>query len=172
MPNSLPDKKNYVLISDAASLLGVSIDTVRRWDSEGKVHSVRLNGKNRYFSIDELTYFNNTRPLTVAEVAQRLNLSVVSIRRFENEGLITAHRNSRGERVFQPTEIDRFIKERELKKITKKENLMLIEANVGLVGKHAIDLHNIVNKFKVLLINSLLKLNLIKIFLEDVQWIV
>jgi hypothetical protein len=49
---------------------------------------------------------------------------------------------------------------------------MLIEANVGLVGKHAIDLHNIVNKFKVLLINSLLKLNLIKIFLEDAQWIV
>ena len=121
MPNSLPDKKNYVLISDAASLLGVSIDTVRRWDSEGKVHSVRLNGKNRYFSIDELTYFNNTRPLTVAEVAQRLNLSVVSIRRFENEGLITAQRNSRGERVFEPAEIDRFIKERELKKISRKD---------------------------------------------------
>lgn len=128
MPNSLPDKKNYVLISDAASLLGVSIDTVRRWDSEGKVHSVRLNGKNRYFSIDELTYFNNTRPLTVAEVAQRLNLSVVSIRRFENEGLITAQRNSRGERVFQPTEIDRFIKERELKKITKKDIQVPVQA--------------------------------------------
>jgi hypothetical protein len=49
---------------------------------------------------------------------------------------------------------------------------MLIEANVGLAGKHAIDLHNIVNKFKVSLINSLLKPNLIKIFQEDVQWIV
>src|SRR3989344_4041097 len=104
MPKDLPKEKNYVLIGEAASLLGVSIDTVRRWDASGKIHSVRLNGKNRYFSVEQLKQLNSARLLTIAETAKKLGLSVVSIRRFENQGLITAERNTRGERLFDPSE--------------------------------------------------------------------
>jgi DNA (cytosine-5)-methyltransferase 1 len=49
-------KKNYKLmpIGRAAEILGVSIDTLRRWDKQGIIRSVRPDGKNRYFSLSEL----------------------------------------------------------------------------------------------------------------------
>jgi len=41
-------------IGQTANLLGVSIDTIRRWDKAGKIRSVRLKGKNRYFETSEV----------------------------------------------------------------------------------------------------------------------
>lgn len=47
-------KEQLFVISEAAGFLGVSIDTVRRWDKAGLLHSVRPTGKARYFSSREL----------------------------------------------------------------------------------------------------------------------
>lgn len=43
-----------VPIGEAARLLGVSVDTIRRWDAEGKVRCVRTPGGRRQVSMDEI----------------------------------------------------------------------------------------------------------------------
>jgi len=49
--------KNLLAISEAAKFLGVSIDTLRRWDSKGKLKSLRSSGGHRYYSKDQLESF-------------------------------------------------------------------------------------------------------------------
>ncbi|MBA2530390.1 MAG: helix-turn-helix transcriptional regulator [Euzebyales bacterium] len=41
-------------IGQAATLLGVSVDTLRRWDDEGRVHLVRSGGGQRLVPLREL----------------------------------------------------------------------------------------------------------------------
>src|SRR5436190_11107914 len=49
------DDKDYLSINLAARYLGVSAQTLRRWDSEGKVKSVRHPGNEyRYFKRSDL----------------------------------------------------------------------------------------------------------------------
>jgi excisionase family DNA binding protein len=49
--------KNLLSISEAAKFLGVSIDTLRRWDSKGKLNAVRSFGGHRYFFKQQLESF-------------------------------------------------------------------------------------------------------------------
>ena len=46
--------KDLISIGKAAELLGVSVDTLRRWDKLGIITSIRPNGKTRYFSLAEI----------------------------------------------------------------------------------------------------------------------
>jgi len=48
-------------IGEAAAVKGVSIDTLRRWEKEGKVQSVRTSGGHRRYDIDMLIDFKETR---------------------------------------------------------------------------------------------------------------
>lgn len=41
-------------IGDAARLLGVSVGTVRRWEAEKKIKSIRTPGGQRRFRLDEV----------------------------------------------------------------------------------------------------------------------
>ncbi len=43
----------YVTPKEACNYLGVSISTLRRWDSEGKIRSIRTPGGQRRFCIEE-----------------------------------------------------------------------------------------------------------------------
>lgn len=53
MPKSLPRRK-LVKIGRAANLLGVSIDTVRRWEKAGKLTAIKTPGGTRLFSVENL----------------------------------------------------------------------------------------------------------------------
>lgn len=46
---------NLFTISDAADKIGVSVDTIRRWEKKGLIKSVRSELNHRLFSIDEIT---------------------------------------------------------------------------------------------------------------------
>jgi DNA-binding transcriptional MerR regulator len=46
----LPDKKKFVPIGIAAETLGISIDTLRRWEKQGTIQAIRFANK-RYFSL-------------------------------------------------------------------------------------------------------------------------
>jgi len=49
---------NQLKINEAATYLGVSIDTLRRWDDKGKLKSLRVNqGDHRYYSLAQLEEF-------------------------------------------------------------------------------------------------------------------
>jgi excisionase family DNA binding protein len=48
------DAEEYLPIGDAARLLGVSVETVRRWDREGLIQSIRTLGGQRRFARSEI----------------------------------------------------------------------------------------------------------------------
>jgi DNA (cytosine-5)-methyltransferase 1 len=66
MSKDLPRDQKLVPISEAAEILGVSIDTVRRWDKAGILHANRPDGKNRYFSVAELEKLKFSQPLSIS----------------------------------------------------------------------------------------------------------
>lgn len=110
MSDSLPKQKKLIPISEAAKVLGVSIDTVRRWDKSGVLHSERPDGKNRYFSLDELKEHKLSQPqLPISEVASKLGISATTLRRLEARGLIKPKRNSAGERVYDEDLLKNFL---------------------------------------------------------------
>ncbi len=112
MPDNLPNQNLYVTVNGAAKLLGVSIDTVRRWDASGTIHSVRLDGKNRYFLKSELKVFAKNRPFSISEAAHQLSVSVSTLRRLEGKGVIVADRSANGERLYQRSRINEILASR------------------------------------------------------------
>lgn len=110
MSASLPTQKKLIPISEAAKVLGVSIDTVRRWDKSGVLHSQRPDGKNRFFSLKELEEHNSNQPLPISEAAKKLGISPTTLRRLEARGLIKPKRNNAGERVYDNELLKSFLK--------------------------------------------------------------
>lgn len=53
------DSPTAVPIGTAASLLQVSVDTVRRWEGEGKIKATRTLGGQRRFSMAEIERVKN-----------------------------------------------------------------------------------------------------------------
>ena len=51
--------KKYYTIKQAAELLGVSDDTLRRWETEGKIKPIRTKGNHRRFADDDLSQIKN-----------------------------------------------------------------------------------------------------------------
>lgn len=96
-------------IGDAARLLGVSIDTIRRWEKKGKVTAERLDGKNRYFAKEEIVKCKKNRPLTISQVAKRFKLSPITLRRLEEKGYISPKRNRNGVRIYDESCIGNFV---------------------------------------------------------------
>lgn len=103
-----PNKKKLVLISAAAEFLGVSIDTVRRWDKRGIIHSERPFGKDRYFDIEELEKHKTAKPLSISEAASLLKVSTSTLRRLDKKGLITCQKNANGERLFRKEDLEKY----------------------------------------------------------------
>lgn len=110
MSASLPTQKKLIPISEAAKVLGVSIDTVRRWDKSGVLHSQRPDGKNRFFSLKELEEHNSNQPLPISEAAKKLGISPTTLRRLETRGIFMPNRNNAGERVYDKDSIENFLK--------------------------------------------------------------
>src|SRR5258708_5491219 len=83
LPNDLNDEsltqdnpeKGLVKIGQAAKILGVSIDTLRRWEKAGKVSTVRTPGGTRVYSVENLKSVNKSsdqsqeNPIIVKEEA-------------------------------------------------------------------------------------------------------
>src|SRR5260221_3549248 len=109
MPDTLPNNQKIVPIRVAAEILGVSIDTIRRWDKEGFLHSERPNGKDRYFSVEEREKVKLPKPLSISEVASRLHISQSTLRRLETRGFIHPERDSSGERVYTQKSLENFL---------------------------------------------------------------
>lgn len=95
-------KKEIVPIGEASKLLGVSIDTLRRWDKKGKIKSIRVDGKNRFFKISDMETLKtkDKETLTISEAAKALKVSSSTLRRYEKKGILKPKRNSRGDRVY------------------------------------------------------------------------
>ncbi|NMG21616.1 IS607 family transposase [Brasilonema bromeliae] len=56
---------NIIGVKEAAELLGVSTKTIRRWEAEGKIKSVRTEGGHRRFEISQLLGTKTDGSLTI-----------------------------------------------------------------------------------------------------------
>lgn len=52
-------KQKFITAGEAAKKLGISIDTIRRWDKKGLVKSLRDDRNDRLFSLDEIKRVEN-----------------------------------------------------------------------------------------------------------------
>lgn len=52
-------QEQYLPIGEAARILGVAIETVRRWDREGLIESSRTPGRQRRFALSEIERVKN-----------------------------------------------------------------------------------------------------------------
>ncbi|HEY9583317.1 MAG TPA: helix-turn-helix domain-containing protein [Candidatus Paceibacterota bacterium] len=50
-------EKELISIGEASEIMGISIDTLRRWDSSGKLPSIKSSGGHRLYNKDRLEIF-------------------------------------------------------------------------------------------------------------------
>lgn len=105
--NSVYYSRKLISISQAASILDVSFDTLRRWEKKGIIKSVRIFGKTRYFFADQIHKIKNTKLYTISKAAQVLRISITTLRRIEKRGLFTTNRNSQGYRLYSKQDLSR-----------------------------------------------------------------
>lgn len=100
--------RSLIPISVATKMLGVSLDTLRRWDKKRIIHSIRAYNK-RYFLIEEIEKIKQSKPLTISEASYLLHISLSTLRRLEKKGIIKAHRSESGNRLFSRKSIECFV---------------------------------------------------------------
>ena len=59
----------YVTPQEASKMLGVSVGTLRRWDSEGKIKTIRTPGGQRRFCVEEYEPTDNKQIVLYARVS-------------------------------------------------------------------------------------------------------
>ncbi len=80
----------YLSIGQAAKKLGVSVDTVRRWEKTGKLRAFRLDGKNRSFLTHDIDALRLGESISIKKAASYLGLSSSTLRRKTLKGEIPA----------------------------------------------------------------------------------
>ncbi|PIT98150.1 MAG: hypothetical protein COT71_02190, partial [Candidatus Andersenbacteria bacterium CG10_big_fil_rev_8_21_14_0_10_54_11] len=95
MTQKVPDP-SFVPIRRAAEILGVHVDTIRRWEREDRIRAHRTAGGHRLFSVAELSSFTKNKPLTAKEAAASLGISPSTLRRLVQTGRITPLHSSGG----------------------------------------------------------------------------
>lgn len=57
----MDNQKNFLTIGESSKYLGVSIDTLRRWEKRGKINAYRSPGGHRYFRKEDLEKIFGTK---------------------------------------------------------------------------------------------------------------
>lgn len=70
--------QKLVPIGEATQILKVSIDTIRRYDKLGILHSTRPGGKIRYFDLEELKKVKSSKPVAIFVPSKANHLKRVS----------------------------------------------------------------------------------------------
>lgn len=77
--------REYYSVSEAAKALGISVDTVRRWDSEGKLKAERDSGNRRVVPASEIERLRGEPGSAHLSARNRFNAVVTDVK---VEGLI------------------------------------------------------------------------------------
>ena len=103
------NRKKTLPVSDAAHYLGISPETLRRWDQKGILKPFRTKGGQRRYSIALLKSFQSgeRKPsrLSISQAARELGVHPETLRRWERDGEILAERTSGGQRRYTSSQI-------------------------------------------------------------------
>lgn len=77
---------SHINVSDASKILGVSPDTIRRWEKKGLIKAIRSDNNYRLFSLDELYRINNKvngtstdNNYTILKADEKTNYTVIEL---------------------------------------------------------------------------------------------
>lgn len=96
-----------VSIADAAKYLGVSKDTLRRWDKSGIFKSIKIDTNNRYYLLSHLARYKLQKPLSIKEAAQKIGVSPTTLRRLERRNGMKILRDRNGSRIFSNDDLEK-----------------------------------------------------------------
>ncbi len=99
-------------IGEAAKCLGVSIDTLRRWEKSGKIKTVKSPGGTRFYPKVELARVKSQKSspnhkLPISQAAKQIGVSVKTLRRWDKAEKLVAERDFGGHRVYNPRSLFR-----------------------------------------------------------------
>lgn len=102
----LIDPEKLYSIGQAAQILGVSIDTIRRWEQKGTLKAQRTAGMLRRFTGKELLDYqkeaqNQDLLVPISKAAQELHVSIQTLRRWDKSGKLRAERGPDGGRMYR-----------------------------------------------------------------------
>lgn len=109
----------FIPIGRAATYLGVSIDTMRRWEKAGKIISKRLDGKNRYFKRTDLDNLKSGNTYDIAEAAKYLGISASTLRRRIDSGELTSLKDAHNYQRFKKEDLDTYLSGESAKPISQ-----------------------------------------------------
>jgi len=96
-----PDQKKSFTIRQAADILAISVDTLRRWEKKGKIKSVRTPGGHRRFSFEAIEKVKETKyQPTPKPVALSVKKIIQSEPGLEPEPIHIAHQPGRAQVYF------------------------------------------------------------------------
>lgn len=125
-------------IGKTAKIIGVSIDTLRRWDKRGKFPATRKLGKHRYYSQESIDNYLAGLKTSRLDLFLSVNYWAGSKESIEPEKIFYCSNSS----IFQARIMEL---EKELSKIEKLQEIFpLLVAIAGEIGNNSFD-HNIGN---------------------------
>lgn len=124
MNDTIPQK--YFTISQAAKRLGVSKDTIRRWEKAGKISSTLDEHGIHLFTDESISRLpsdpklpapqmlssHSSSPLPLGDAARAAGVSPSTLTRWEKAGLITSTRTAGGARRFHPADLAHLLETR------------------------------------------------------------
>ncbi len=107
--------RGFLSVGKAAKFLGVSPDTLRNWEAAGKLVPERTIGGARRYSLEQIAplqkelnlRFRKPLGMSISKAATQLHVSPDTLRNWEEQGKLMAHRTDGGARRFPKSEISR-----------------------------------------------------------------
>jgi DNA-binding transcriptional MerR regulator len=106
-------------IGEAATRLGVSHKTLRRWEKYGLVHPIRNSQNQRLYHAAEIDNLSNRKYkplpesniapenyLSISEAADEIGVSIKTLRRWDADGRINLSRDQHNRRIFTRDDIN------------------------------------------------------------------
>lgn len=114
MPNMQPSE--FLSITEASEIIGVSPKTLRRWEEEGKIAPARTLGNQRRYHRDhvqkvkENTSKQHSPYLSIAKTASYLGVSQKTLSRWEREGHLHKIKINSSQRGYPRSEVENIVR--------------------------------------------------------------
>ena len=72
--------REYYSVSEAAKTLGISVDTLRRWDRKGRIKAERDSSNRRIIPVGEIERLRGDPGLTHLSARNRFNATVTDVK--------------------------------------------------------------------------------------------
>ena len=94
-PSSPNPDTTHIRVGQAAEMLGVTVETIRRWEADGRLHMTRSEGGQRLVAVDDITRLmaerrrgTSDRPIVAQSARNRFPGIVTRIEQDRVAGLV------------------------------------------------------------------------------------